>query len=79
MAIGAACVATKVSISERASRSEAMSSTPSRKAATCVADSGVAQAADGLVALGCGTAQQWHDLCAMSGHDEWIDEQSPLT
>ncbi|MCW2516996.1 MAG: CoA transferase, partial [Mycobacterium sp.] len=40
---------------------------------------GVAQAADGLVALGCGTAQQWHDLCAMSGHDEWIDEQSPLT
>ncbi|MDT5181074.1 MAG: hypothetical protein QOJ95_5272, partial [Mycobacterium sp.] len=40
---------------------------------------GVAQAADGLVALGCGTAQQWHDLCVMSGHDEWIDEQSPLT
>lgn len=40
---------------------------------------GVAQAADGLVALGCGTAQQWHDLCAMSGHDEWIDENSPLT
>jgi crotonobetainyl-CoA:carnitine CoA-transferase CaiB-like acyl-CoA transferase len=40
---------------------------------------GVAQAADGLVALGCGTAQQWHDLCAMSGHDEWIDEQSQLT
>ncbi len=35
---------------------------------------GVAQAEDGLVALGCGTAQQWHDLCAMSGHDEWIDE-----
>lgn len=40
---------------------------------------GVAQAADGLVALGCGTAQQWHDLCAMSGHDEWIDEQTTLT
>ncbi|MDT5082451.1 MAG: hypothetical protein QOJ80_7088 [Mycobacterium sp.] len=40
---------------------------------------GVAQAADGLVALGCGTAQQWFDLCAMSGHDEWIDEQSTLT
>ncbi len=40
---------------------------------------GVAQAADGLVALGCGTAQQWHDLCAMSGHDEWIDEASQLT
>lgn len=40
---------------------------------------GVAQAADGLVALGCGTAQQWWDLCAMSGHDEWIDECSELT
>jgi crotonobetainyl-CoA:carnitine CoA-transferase CaiB-like acyl-CoA transferase len=40
---------------------------------------GVAQAADGLVALGCGTAQQWFDLCAMSGHDEWIDEHSALT
>jgi crotonobetainyl-CoA:carnitine CoA-transferase CaiB-like acyl-CoA transferase len=40
---------------------------------------GVAQAADGLVALGCGTAQQWHDLCAMSGHDEWIDEDTALT
>jgi crotonobetainyl-CoA:carnitine CoA-transferase CaiB-like acyl-CoA transferase len=40
---------------------------------------GVAQAEDGLVALGCGTAQQWFDLCAMSGHDEWIDETSELT
>ncbi|GLP74430.1 CoA transferase [Mycobacterium antarcticum] len=40
---------------------------------------GVAQAADGLVALGCGTAQQWHDLCAMSGHDDWIDEGTSLT
>ncbi len=40
---------------------------------------GVAQAADGLVALGCGTAQQWWDLCAMSGHPEWIDEESPLS
>lgn len=40
---------------------------------------GVAQAADGLVALGCGTAQQWHDLCAMSGHDDWIDEGTALT
>ncbi|MBJ7338326.1 CoA transferase [Mycolicibacterium sp.] len=40
---------------------------------------GVAQAADGLVALGCGTAQQWHDLCAMSGHDEWIDQHNQLT
>ena len=40
---------------------------------------GVAEAADGLVALGCGTAQQWWDLCAMSGHQEWIDEKSPLS
>lgn len=40
---------------------------------------GVAEAADGLVALGCGTAQQWWDLCAMSGHDEWIDESTDLT
>ncbi|OBK77708.1 CoA transferase [Mycobacterium sp. 1274761.0] len=40
---------------------------------------GVAIAADGLVALGCGTAQQWFDLCAMVGHDEWIDEQSELS
>ncbi len=40
---------------------------------------GVAQAADGLVALGCGTAQQWWDLCAMSGHEEWIDETAELT
>lgn len=40
---------------------------------------GVARAADGLVALGCGTAQQWFDLCAMSGHQEWIDEDSTLT
>ena len=40
---------------------------------------GVAQAKDGLVDLGCGTAQQWFDLCAMVGHPEWIDEHSPLT
>ncbi|HKV19378.1 MAG TPA: CoA transferase, partial [Mycobacterium sp.] len=40
---------------------------------------GVATAADGLVALGCGTAQQWFDLCAMTGHDEWIDEESDLS
>jgi crotonobetainyl-CoA:carnitine CoA-transferase CaiB-like acyl-CoA transferase len=40
---------------------------------------GVATAADGLVALGCGTAQQWFDLCAMVGHDEWIDEESELS
>lgn len=35
---------------------------------------GVATAADGLVAVGCGTAQQWFDLCVMVGHPEWIDE-----
>jgi crotonobetainyl-CoA:carnitine CoA-transferase CaiB-like acyl-CoA transferase len=40
---------------------------------------GVAQAKDGLVDLGCGTAQQWFDLCAMVGHPKWIDEESPLT
>ncbi|KUI11334.1 CoA-transferase [Mycobacterium sp. GA-1285] len=40
---------------------------------------GVASAADGLVALGCGTAQQWFDLCAMVGHDEWIDEGGDLS
>ncbi|OBH49983.1 CaiB/BaiF CoA-transferase family protein [Mycobacterium sp. E2479] len=40
---------------------------------------GVAQAKDGLVSLGCGTAQQWFDLCAMVGHPEWIDEESPLS
>ncbi|WP_051465245.1 CaiB/BaiF CoA-transferase family protein [Mycobacterium genavense] len=41
--------------------------------------SGVAQAKDGLVDLGCGTAQQWFDLCAMVGHPEWLDEESPLS
>ena len=40
---------------------------------------GVAKAKDGLVDLGCGTAQQWFDLCAMTGHQEWIDEDSPLS
>ncbi|OBI83517.1 CoA transferase [Mycobacterium sp. E740] len=40
---------------------------------------GVASASDGLVALGCGTAQQWFDLCAMVGHDEWIDEKADLS
>jgi crotonobetainyl-CoA:carnitine CoA-transferase CaiB-like acyl-CoA transferase len=40
---------------------------------------GVAQAKDGLVDLGCGTAQQWFDLCAMAGHPEWIDEESALS
>ncbi|MFJ6894423.1 CoA transferase [Streptomyces hokutonensis] len=40
---------------------------------------GVATAKDGLVALGCATAQQFFDLCAMVGHPEWIDEKSPLS
>lgn len=35
---------------------------------------GVATAADGLIAVGCGTAQQWFDLCVMVGHTEWIEE-----
>lgn len=40
---------------------------------------GIASAKDGLVDVGCGTAQQWFDLCAMTGHPEWIDEHSPLS
>ncbi|MGV0837751.1 CoA transferase [Mycolicibacterium thermoresistibile] len=40
---------------------------------------GIARAKDGLVDIGCGTAQQWFDLCAMTGHVEWIDEESQLT
>lgn len=40
---------------------------------------GIARAKDGLVDVGCGTAQQWFDLCAMIGHQDWIDEESPLT
>ena len=40
---------------------------------------GIARAKDGLVDVGCGTAQQWFDLCAMSGHQDWIDEESPLS
>ena len=40
---------------------------------------GIARAKDGLVDVGCGTAQQWFDLCAMIGHQDWIDEDSPLS
>jgi crotonobetainyl-CoA:carnitine CoA-transferase CaiB-like acyl-CoA transferase len=40
---------------------------------------GIARAKDGLVDVGCGTAQQWFDLCAMVGHQDWIDENSPLS
>lgn len=39
---------------------------------------GVSQASDGMVALGCATAQQWNDLCVMVGHPEWIDDDQPL-
>ena len=40
---------------------------------------GVATAKDGLVAVGCGTAQQWSDFCAMTGHPEWVEEASTLS
>jgi crotonobetainyl-CoA:carnitine CoA-transferase CaiB-like acyl-CoA transferase len=40
---------------------------------------GIARAEDGLVDVGCGTAQQWFDLCAMIGQQDWIDEDSPLS
>ncbi|MFD4369410.1 CaiB/BaiF CoA transferase family protein [Rhodococcus sp. NPDC058521] len=39
---------------------------------------GVAEASDGMVAVGCATAQQWSDLCILVGHPEWIDEEAPL-
>jgi crotonobetainyl-CoA:carnitine CoA-transferase CaiB-like acyl-CoA transferase len=32
---------------------------------------GVGAASDGLVGLGCGTGQQWLDVCTMVGHPEW--------
>ena len=37
------------------------------------------QAKDGLVDARVRHAQQWFDLCAMVGHPEWIDEESPLS
>uniref|UniRef100_A0AAU2ADG2 CoA transferase n=1 Tax=Streptomyces sp. NBC_00093 TaxID=2975649 RepID=A0AAU2ADG2_9ACTN len=40
---------------------------------------GVAVAKDGLIALGCATAQQWSDFSAMVGHPEWIDKESPFS
>jgi crotonobetainyl-CoA:carnitine CoA-transferase CaiB-like acyl-CoA transferase len=40
---------------------------------------GIERAKDGLIDIGCGTAQQWFDLCAMTGHQDWIDEESPLS
>ncbi|MEX2293861.1 MAG: CoA transferase [Acidimicrobiales bacterium] len=35
---------------------------------------GVGAAKDGLVGLGCGTGQQWLDVCAMVGHPEWMED-----
>jgi crotonobetainyl-CoA:carnitine CoA-transferase CaiB-like acyl-CoA transferase len=40
---------------------------------------GIARARDGLVDVGCGTAQQWFDLCAMIGRQDWIDEDLPVS
>jgi len=40
---------------------------------------GVAVAKDGLVALGCATAQQFFDFCAMLGHPEWIGEETSFS
>ncbi|MFJ3779058.1 CaiB/BaiF CoA transferase family protein [Streptomyces sp. NPDC090075] len=40
---------------------------------------GVAQAKDGMVAMGCATPQQFFDLCVMVGHPEWIDEENPFS
>jgi crotonobetainyl-CoA:carnitine CoA-transferase CaiB-like acyl-CoA transferase len=37
---------------------------------------GVVAAMDGLVGLGCGTGQQWLDLCVMVGHPEWMEDES---
>lgn len=37
---------------------------------------GVAAASDGLVGLGCGTGQQWLDVCVMMGHPEWMEDRS---
>jgi crotonobetainyl-CoA:carnitine CoA-transferase CaiB-like acyl-CoA transferase len=34
---------------------------------------GVGAARDGLVGLGCGTGQQWLDVCTMVGHPEWME------
>ena len=39
---------------------------------------GVSEASDGMVGLGTGTGQQWHDFCAMIGRPEWIEEPSYL-
>jgi crotonobetainyl-CoA:carnitine CoA-transferase CaiB-like acyl-CoA transferase len=37
---------------------------------------GVETTSDGLVGLGVGTGQQWHDFCVMVGHPEWMEDRS---
>jgi crotonobetainyl-CoA:carnitine CoA-transferase CaiB-like acyl-CoA transferase len=37
---------------------------------------GVAQAKDGMVAVGVGTGQQWLDFCVMVGHPEWMQDKT---
>lgn len=39
----------------------------------------MASAKDGLVAVGCATAQQWSGFCAMTGHPERIDQTFALS
>ena len=39
---------------------------------------GVGPAKDGMVAVGCGTGQQWLDFCVMVGHPEWMEDKSVL-
>jgi crotonobetainyl-CoA:carnitine CoA-transferase CaiB-like acyl-CoA transferase len=37
---------------------------------------GVETTSDGLVGVGVGTGQQWHDFCVMVGHPEWMEDRS---
>jgi crotonobetainyl-CoA:carnitine CoA-transferase CaiB-like acyl-CoA transferase len=37
---------------------------------------GVGVAKDGMVAVGVGTGQQWHDFSSMVGHPEWTEDKS---
>jgi crotonobetainyl-CoA:carnitine CoA-transferase CaiB-like acyl-CoA transferase len=37
---------------------------------------GVETTSDGIVGLGVGTGQQWHDFCVMVGHPEWMEDRS---
>jgi len=36
---------------------------------------GVETASDGLVGVGVGTGQQWHDFCVMVEHPEWMEDR----